>query len=258
MKEKPRRRLLTINASTIQKIRDRAEKGQLTATLFCVPDWEHWGAMHSVSLAEAAALSMNREPFTVPILQEEEEEMGDEAWGKWALTDDFWAFSEQNDGIASRTEIALSHARDGRLPCSRDADGNFFVTLGDFRALGESLPTPFTFPPEYPKATPKAETQKEVTQEKSGKIIKGNDKLFGSQDSIEPEENEEDAMRSNQRENLYCIIAALEKDASLTAKTLHIKMKRDGVEISERTIGRAFEEAKKVYKEKKSQSTNNK
>lgn len=64
-----------------------------------------------------------------------------------------------SDKLKRRSSIVDSHIKAHTLPIARyhhdyTKGSNFpvYVRLGDFRAWGEALPAPFTFPDEFPKA----------------------------------------------------------------------------------------------------------
>lgn len=100
------------------------------------PDWPQWLNMAIVDFDDACYLSLDIDPAGARKLSG-----GDERF----------------PGVKSRYKIAENHLGHGLPAYATDSDsyygsGPSGVKLSEFRAWGESLPTPFTFPDEFPRA----------------------------------------------------------------------------------------------------------
>ena len=111
------------------------------------PNWAYWSNLADVELSAAAALSCDVSPESIE---------GEQPIGTFGIGSEVWR----------RTSIARSHIEEEMLVTRRRAglEGaeQEFVKLTDFRAWGESLPSPFTFPAKFPRAT--AQTSEAMTQ----------------------------------------------------------------------------------------------
>ena len=144
------------------------------------PDWSYWSNLARVSIAEACALSCDVDPKAL------------DRDVRYVRANEAATFRE----IDRRKRIATSHAlhpnkddeSSGVLHSRRrGASETFEVTLANFRAWGESLPTPFIFPDFVPRAAPAVP--------KPAGVAAKSDKT----------------MREDERENLLRIIHALHK-----------------------------------------------
>ncbi|MDR7134402.1 hypothetical protein J2X06_001586 [Lysobacter niastensis] len=98
--------------------------------------WSYWGNVATVRLEAAVLLSCGIDPRG-----KDETEI------------------RQLPFANARYQIARSHIQDGTLPTYATVEDRHYVRgfstgvkLAEFRAWGESLPSPFTFPDEFPKA----------------------------------------------------------------------------------------------------------
>lgn len=110
------------------------------------PNWQYWCNLADVELLQAVELSLNLEPGWLCGAGVYCEEIH----GKLPIA------------VKMRRDIASSHVTAGTLACERRLlPTNEFpfhgsqlecVVLTEFRKWGESLPVPFTFPDEFPRA----------------------------------------------------------------------------------------------------------
>jgi hypothetical protein len=117
------------------------------------PDWDYWKNLASVRVREAVALSLNEDPLvTDQSIQTIREEFLSEE-GNNAIDNMFL-------GYRNRLKFAVSHIEAGMLETvniNSSEEFSFgtsdkYVKLSVFRAWGESLPEPLTFPNGFPKA----------------------------------------------------------------------------------------------------------
>jgi hypothetical protein len=99
-------------------------------------DWSYWGNLVAVRLEAAVLLSCGIDP---------------RGMGEGEI--------RQIPSASSRYQIARSHMQQGALPTHATVEDRYYghgvgtgVKLTEFRTWGESLPAPFTFPDEFPKA----------------------------------------------------------------------------------------------------------
>lgn len=114
------------------------------------PNWSHWINHADVELFQAIELSVGIEPGTV-----------DRFYNERNLRYEF-ELEAAADDVQARLKIARSHIAAGTLAIDvrRTATDEFpytsdplpYVKLAAFREWGESLPSPFTFPDEFPRA----------------------------------------------------------------------------------------------------------
>lgn len=109
------------NAQKAKHDRERAES----------IDWELWGNRAVVTYVQACALSLGCKPLEVP--------------------------QDLKVPLRRRLDVVINSLRAGTLPAwphplDADAEQKTGVNLAEFRAWGESLPTPFTFPEQFPQA----------------------------------------------------------------------------------------------------------
>lgn len=112
------------------------------------PDWSHWSNMAIVDLADACCLSLDIDPRGARRLHDADKKLS-KVTGRLQV-------AENNLGLG-----LPSYATDADRYYGRSPTG---VKLSDFRAWGESLPSPFTFPDEFPK-TATLETAAPVASE---------------------------------------------------------------------------------------------
>ena len=104
------------------------------------PNWTYWTNLADVGLSQAVELSCGI------------------ALG-WMDSGDRYVRPEDRPlmgQLRTRLLIAQSHvsARTLTVELRRNRGEREYIALAAFRTWGESLPTPFTFPDEFPKATP--------------------------------------------------------------------------------------------------------
>ncbi len=116
------------------------------------PNWAYWVNLAEVELRGAVELSCDIAPGSMDHFDADSHITADVRHAKRE--------------VESRLRIAHSHASAGTLsvehrtltmsdaPCI--GDDQMFVKLVDFRAWGETLPVPLTFPAKFPKASERA------------------------------------------------------------------------------------------------------
>lgn len=104
----------------------------------CIPRWSYWANLAAVDVMDAVYLSLNIEAKAARVNQDA---------------------AKRLPGVKDRLDIALSNMAAGRLPSYlteadryHGSDSGTAVKLPEFRAWGESLAHPFTFPDEFPRA----------------------------------------------------------------------------------------------------------
>ena len=111
------------------------------------PNWEYWKNLAEVELLQAVELSCDIAPGWVSDLPTE----------RYIRADHLSIKRE----VIRRMAIARSHVGAGTFKLRRRVFRTSgigmeldCITLSEFRAWGESLPTPITFPDEFPRTTP--------------------------------------------------------------------------------------------------------
>lgn len=110
----------------------QSEREQAEAeALLHKPNWTHWTNLAICRIDDAIVLSCDIDP----------------AWHGNRL--DIILVRERKDIVESHIAAGTLHARPPVILGST-ASGDYLIPLSEFRAWGESLPTPFTFPEEFP------------------------------------------------------------------------------------------------------------
>lgn len=137
------------------------------------PNWMHWANLATVFYIDAIWLSLGIEPN-----QLKREELVQFSAGK------------------SRVEVVESHIGQGTLQTHYNEADRYVerrhgtsLKLTEFRAWGESLPVPFTFPDEFPRTAAPTKSSPESITSATGK---------------------DDSIKSRERNNLLRIIRALD------------------------------------------------
>lgn len=181
------------------------------------PDWSHWSNMAIVDFDDACYLSFNIDP---------------------AGARKCYNAAQKFSAVSSRHQIAENHLGAGLPSYETDSDRYYIrlpsgVKLFEFRAWGESLPTPFTFPDEFPKAA--------IPE------------LIAPAASVANEPAKEKALKTRERNNLLRIIRALDamnpRPLPQTGYAESIRAKLDELglpSVSDDTIRRVIEDARKL------------
>lgn len=179
------------------------------------PDWAYWANLAAVDVMDAVYLSLNIDPKAARANQDTAKTL---------------------PGVKDRFAIALSNISARSLPSYmteadryEERDVGTAVKLPEFRAWGESLQYPFTFPDEFSKAT--------VESVAPAAGIQAQEKQLGSR----------------QRNNLLRIIRALDamnpKPLPQTgyAESVRAKLEELGLTaVSDDTIRKVIEDARKL------------
>ena len=194
---------------------------------FCSVQWDYWLNHARVLLGEAVWQSMDIDPRSArpartPYIRSDEVE----------LAEKLWAIQQE------RIDAAVSHLRAGTLPGRYDEGSldepwiSHVVALSDFRAWGESLPIPFTFPGKFPKAT----------------------QAVGSEVPQQPKQD--GRVGTCERENLLALVGTLAELGGIdlrpkvlprgATKRIHAEMKRRNVEFSPQSIGDKLKAAREL------------
>jgi len=141
------------------------------------PDWTYWLNQADVAVSNAVMLSCNVDPRSV---SEED--------SRYILEEEFVVTAECNRRFAFVQSAIDAHV----LEVIRRADRVPYVKLAEFRAWGESLAQPLTFPDEFPKAST-------IEPARTAASVPGN----------ESRDTPAQRLRSDREQNLLRVIAGL-------------------------------------------------
>jgi hypothetical protein len=168
------------------------------------PDWAYWVNQADVTVSNAVVLSCDVDPRFVEgeesgYIREDELTLSVECERRFAFV---------HSHMNAQTLEVVRRGADRQIP---------YVVLAEFRAWGESLPSPLSFPEEVPKLIEKA---------------------------LPPAIPDDKPLGERERASLLCIIGALAKMAPLdisqpykAASQVEATLSEEGVTLAPRTIG---------------------